>query len=100
MKELMLPANVHYTKDGSRVLGKDVAQRTAKHRLVLLAQPHGGAAPLVAVVRTESQRSAQERRRRRRDAGLGQRRRRIAGKHPAHSCTKSLHVGEGGAGRE
>jgi acyl-CoA thioesterase-1 len=26
MKELMLPANVHYTKDGSRVLGKDVAR--------------------------------------------------------------------------
>ena len=26
MKELMLPANVHYTKDGSSVLGKDVAR--------------------------------------------------------------------------
>jgi len=26
MKELMLPANVHYTKGGSSVLGKDVAR--------------------------------------------------------------------------
>ena len=26
MKELMLPANVHYKKEGSRVLGKDVAR--------------------------------------------------------------------------
>ena len=25
MKEIMLPANVHYTKDGSEVLGGDVA---------------------------------------------------------------------------
>ena len=26
MKEIMLPANVHYTKDGSEVLGRDVAK--------------------------------------------------------------------------
>jgi lysophospholipase L1-like esterase len=26
MKELMRPANVHYTAEGSRVLGKDVAR--------------------------------------------------------------------------
>lgn len=30
MKELMLPANVHYTKEGSRVLGKDVARVIAE----------------------------------------------------------------------
>jgi hypothetical protein len=29
MKELMLPANVHYTKNGSRELGKDVARAIA-----------------------------------------------------------------------
>ena len=30
MKELMLPANVHYKKEGSRVLGKDVARVIVK----------------------------------------------------------------------